>query len=143
MDPGQHDYRRGEKHGEKEQEKQQEKGRGFDEKHRRNPLGLLSLGILVIWLGVFILLQQNVDAFANDKGWGVFFWGGGAIVFLEILARLVVPKWRRSVIGSFVWGAVWLGIGFGLWFDNWAIIGPLVLIAAGLAILLGRLVPRR
>ena len=148
MDPQQrghyHDEKHDEKHGEKEQEKQQEKSRGVDEKYKRNPLGLLSLGVLIVWLGVSLLIQQNVSSIGSgDKGWAVFFWGGAVIIFGEIVARLAVPKWRRSVVGSFIWGAIWVGIGFGLWFQNWTIIGPLVLIAVGVAILYGRLVPRR
>ncbi|MCL5735524.1 MAG: hypothetical protein M1274_08035 [Actinobacteria bacterium] len=147
MDPEQRGQRRDEKqdekHGEKEQEKQQEKGKGFDEKYKRNPLGVLSLGVLLIWLGITFLLQNTGVISDSEKGWAVFFWGGAVIIFAEIFARLAVPRWRRSVMGSFIWGAVWLGVGFGLWYENWEIIGPLVLIAVGVGILVGRLMPRR
>ena len=73
----------------------------------------------------------------DEKGWAVFAWGGAVIIFTEALLRLAVPKWRRSVMGSFIWGAVWAGVGFGLWFDEWEVIGPIVVIAIGVALLLG------
>ena len=134
---------RGEKQDEKEQEKKQEKGGGLDEKYRRDPLGFVSWALLIIWLGVTLLLQ-NLDVIEeNDRGWAIFAWGGGVIIFAEALLRLAVPRLRRSVVGSFIWGAIWVGVGFGLWYDKWEIIGPIVIIAVGVAILAGRLLPRR
>ncbi len=132
-----------EKQGEKEQEKQQEKGQGLDEKYRRNPLGFVTFAILVIWLGITLLLQNAGVISTSDHGWAIFFWGGGALILAVALLRLAVPRWRRPIVGSVVWGAIWLGIGFGLWYGNWEIIGPIVIIAVGVAILLGRLAPRR
>lgn len=149
MDPEQDDQRRGEKqdekHNEKEQEKQQEKGRGMDEKYRRNPLGFVTWALLVIWLGVTLLLQnKGVGVFADDRqAWAVFAWGGAAIIIVEALIRLAVPRWRRSVVSSFIWGAIWAGVGFGLWYGDWEIIGPVVIIAIGVGILASRLAPRR
>jgi hypothetical protein len=143
MDPEQYNQNRGEKQDEKGQEKQQEKGQGLDEKYKRNPLGFISMALIVIWLGVTLLLQ-NMDVIADgDKGWAIFFWGGGVIIFAEALLRLAIPRFRRSLVGSFVWGAIWLGVGFGLWYDKWEVIGPIVLIAIGVAVLAGRLLPRR
>jgi hypothetical protein len=46
-------------------------------------------------------------------------------------------------MGSFIWGAVWIGVGFGLWYGEWEIIGPIVIIAVGVGMLAGRLVSRR
>lgn len=141
--PGPRDQGNDEKQAEKEREKREEKGRGLDEKYRRNPLGFVSFALIVIWLGVTLLLQ-NLDVFAEaDQGWAVFFWGGGAIILIEALVRLAAPRFRRPLVAAFVWGAIWLGVGFGLWFHEWEIIGPAVIIAIGVAILLGRLAPRR
>lgn len=143
-DPGR--QYRGEKQDEKEQEKRREKGGGLDEKYRRNPAGFVGWVILLIWLGVNLLLQNlEVGVFGEDDGkeWAVFFWGGAVIIFAEVLARMAVPRWRTAPMGALVWGAIWAGVGFGLWYDKWAIIGPIVIIAVGLAILLGRLLPRR
>jgi hypothetical protein len=131
-----------EKQGEKEQEKQQEKGAGMDEKYHRNPLGFVSWALIIIWLGVTLLLQ-NVVFDDNDKAWGVFAWGAGVIIIAEALLRLTMPRWRRGITGSLIWGAIAVGVGFGLWFGNWEIIGPIVVIAVGVGILLSRILPRR
>lgn len=149
MDPEQSGPSRGgkqyEKQGEKEQEKQQEKGQGLDEKYRRDPLGFVTFALLIIWLGVTLLLRElEVGVMTEeDQAWAIFAWGAGGLFFAEALLRMAVPRWRRSVGGSFVWGTIAIGVGFGLWFDKWEVIGPIVLIAVGLAILTGRLVRRR
>ena len=143
MSPEQYGQNRNEKQDEKQQEKEQEKGQGLDEKYRHNPLGFVSFGLLIIWLGVNLLLRNAGVITDNDPGWAVFLWGGGVIIFAGAFLRLFVPAWRRPVIGSFIWGAIWVGAGFGLWYDNWEVIGPIVIIAIGVAILAGRLAPRR
>ncbi len=137
MAPDQYDQRHDQKHDEKRQEK------GVDEKYRRNPLGTLSLALLIVWLGVILLLQNTHTIKVSEHGWAIFFWGGGGIILAESILRLSVPHWRRSVMGSFIWGAIWIGVGFGLWFGTWDVIGPLILIAVGLAILAGRFTRRR
>ena len=137
------DEKQDEKEQEKQQEKQQEKGRGLDEKYRRNPLGFVSFALLVIWLGVTLLLQNSGVIESSDRGWALFMWGGGALILIGALVRVAVPRFRRPVMGGFVWGAIWVGVGFGLWFDRWEVIGPIVIIAIGVAILAGRLVRKR
>jgi hypothetical protein len=141
--PPRRDEKADEKQNEKEQEKQQEKGQGMDEKYRRNPLGFVTFALLLIWLGVALLLQ-NADVIPNDRqGWAVFAWGAGGLILVEGMIRLAIPRFRRSLMGTFVWGAIGVGVGFGLWFDRWEFIGPIVIIAIGVAILAGRLLPRR
>jgi hypothetical protein len=134
---------RGEKQDEKEQEKKQEKGEGLDEKYRRDPLGFVGFALLIIWFGVTLLLQ-NLDVIGeNDKGWAVFAWGAAVIFIGEVLLRLAVPRWRRSVGSSLVVGIIATGVGFGLWYENWDLMWPIVIIAVGVALLAGRLVRRR
>jgi hypothetical protein len=141
--PERRDEKQDEKQGEKEREKKQEKGGGLDEKYHRNPLGFVSFALIIIWLGVSLLLM-NADVITDtSEGWAIFVWGGGVIILAEALLRLAIPRFRRPVVGSFVWGAIWIGVGFGLWYGNWEVIGPIVIIAIGVAILVGRLVPRR
>jgi hypothetical protein len=146
VDPGQNDQSRGVPRHEKEekgQEKQEEKGQGLDEKYRRDPVGFVAFALLIIWLGVFLLLQnQNILA-DDNKGWAIFAWGAAGIFLVAILVRLAAPRWRQPLGGAFVPTVIAVGVGFGLWTDDWAIIGPIVLIAVGIAIVVGRLVPRR
>jgi hypothetical protein len=131
---------------EKGQEKQEEKGKGPDEKYERNPLGFIIFAIDLFWLGVYLLLR-NRHVFADtDQSWAYLVWGIAALGAVEIVIRLMVPRWRRAVTGTFVWTVIWAGVGFGLWTNNdndWEIIGPVVIIAVAVAMVLGRLIPRR
>jgi len=143
MDPVDPSQKRGEKGEEKEREKGEEKGQNLDEKYRRNPVGFVGFTVLIIWLGV-VLLLQNLEVIADDdRGWAVFAWGAGAILLAQALVRLATPRWRTSVLGTFVWAAILVGVGFGLWFEAWELAGPIVIIAVGVAILAGRFLPRR
>jgi hypothetical protein len=134
---------RHEKQDEKGQEKHQEKGQGMDEKYHRNPLGFVSFGLLVVWLGVTLLLRNAGVFTTDDHGWAMFFWGWGAITLLEAVVRVAVPRFRRSVMAPIIWGAVLLMVGFGLWFDSWKYVWPIAVIAVGVAMLVNRIVPRR
>jgi hypothetical protein len=46
-----------------------------------------------------------------------------------------VPAYRRPVTGSLIFGVILLGIGLGE-VVGWVVIGPLVLIAIGVGVLL-------
>lgn len=129
---------------EKGQEKQDEKGQGPDEKYERNPVGYLMFAVLLFWIGVFFLLRNRHYFPETDRGWAILVWGGAALAFLEIAIRFAVPRFRRALTGTFVWAAILTGVGAGLWTGgDWAIIGPLILIAVGIALIAGRLLPRR
>jgi hypothetical protein len=129
---------------EKGQEKQEEKGRGPDEKYEKNPLGFMVFAVDLCWLGVYLLLR-NRHVFADtDQSWAYLVWGIAALAVVEIVIRLMVPRWRKAITGTFVWAVIWAGVGFGLWTgSDWEIVGPVVLIAVALALVLGRLVPRK
>jgi hypothetical protein len=75
-----------------------------------------------------------------DNPWGLVFIGAGLIVWLEVLIRLVLPQYRRPVVGTFIFGIVLLGIGVGITFgttpEMWGVIFALVIIAVGVSILL-------
>jgi hypothetical protein len=51
---------------------------------------------------------------------------------IEIAIRLLVPEYRRPVLGTFILAVVFFGIGLG----NWELIWPLILIVIGASILL-------
>jgi hypothetical protein len=144
---------------EKEVAKHEEKS--YDEKRRSDPVGAVSWAVFLIWAGV-VLLLHNLDKldilidfvrglniplaelpfelpFVNMEAWQVFFLGAGVIVLLEIIVRLLMPSYRRPIVGSIIWA----GILFGLAIGNLAVIGPVIVIAIGVVILLGRFVRRR
>lgn len=145
-----YDEKRDEKE-EKELRKQQEKS--VDEKWRRDPLGSIVWASIFIWAGV-VLLAANLDAFdlltdlferlpfdIGDlpfrisiiplEGWAVFWVGAASILFIEVIVRLLVPEYRRPILGTLVLSIVFLGIGLG----TWACVLPLILIGVGVSLL--------
>ena len=124
-------------HG-KEEEKQAEK---TDEKWRRDPLSAIVWAAILIWIGVALLLGNmglldDVTILGSRvQAWSVGFLGAGLIVLLEAVVRLVMPAYRRAVGGTLIFAAVLLGVGLGE-IVGWVLIGPLVLIALGVSVLL-------
>jgi len=124
-----------EKEHEKEHEKEEEKS--WDEKWRRDPLSAVVWAAILIWAGV-ALLAENMGLLARFgwlDAWGLIFVGAGVIVLLEVVVRLIVPAYRRAVGGTLVFAAILLGVGLGE-IVGWILIGPLVLIALGVSVLL-------
>jgi hypothetical protein len=125
-----------------------------NEKDRRDPLGAISSAAFLIWAGVVLLLNNLGQAviltsvldrlnvpemwlpfnlpFVDLRVWQAFFLGWAVIVLAEALIRTLVPIYRWNVVGNLFWAGILLGITLG----RWAIIGPAVLIAIGLAVLI-------
>jgi len=136
-----------EKFDEKEQEKREEKSpeeKNWDEKYRRDPLGSIIWACILIWAGL-VFLASNLgwlkfraipglpEAFSSEP-WSLILIGAGVIVLIEIAIRLLVPDYRRPIIGSLFLAIILIGIGLGNLF-NWNITGALILIALGLMII--------
>ena len=140
-----------EKFDEKELEKQEEKSadeKNYEEKYRRDPLGSIVWALILMWVGI-VLLAQNMGyleqwglrlkfadlpfevPFIGDS-WSLIFLGIAVIVFIEIIIRLLIPDYRRPLMGSVVFFIVCIGLAFG----SWEFIWPLILIAIGASILL-------
>ncbi len=108
--------------------------------HRNSPPGLV-FGLLLVLLGVVFFL--SVQGFVSwGDWWKYFIIGLGAILVLDVLVRYVLGARRGAMFGRFITGLILASVGvvflFGL--GKW---WPLILIAAGLAILLGALFRRR
>lgn len=147
-----------EKHEKDEKERSKHEEKTYEEKGRRDPLGSLIWALVLIWAGV-VFLADNLgllDAasetltgifgrepsevpidfpFLPVEAWGLFFFGLAVLLFTEVLVRLLVPAYRRPVVGTIILAAVFLGLSIG----NWSVIWPVALIAAGLALLFGNL----
>jgi uncharacterized membrane protein len=52
-----------------------------------------------------------------------------------VAVRLIVPAYRRPIIGSLIFGVILLGIGLGE-LTRWDVVGALILIAIGVGVLL-------
>jgi hypothetical protein len=73
--------------------------------------------------------------FERLEAWSIIFIGAGLIVLLGVVVRLLVPAYRRPLTGSLIFGVILLGIGLGE-VVGWVAIGPLILIAIGVGVLL-------
>jgi hypothetical protein len=140
-----------EKQFDEKNEKELEK---HDEKtEERDRLSSIAWAFALMWAGL-VFLASNMGWFeqlgldvntrwgfmplANWRSFGV--WnliaiGAGAIFLIEAVARLVLPAYRRDIVGSFIGAAVLLMLGFGGWI-NWQIIWPFLVIIAGISILI-------
>ncbi|OGO25184.1 MAG: hypothetical protein A2W33_09720 [Chloroflexi bacterium RBG_16_52_11] len=144
-----------EKSDEKEMEKREEKDeksreeKSWDEKWRRDPISAIVWAILFIWVGV-VLLADNLDLLApwldnlaqstgltfigEMEAWEVILVGGGLIVLVEVIVRLLMPQYRRAVGGTIFFAILLISVGLGN-VIGWEVVGPLIFIALGLSIL--------
>ncbi len=125
-------------------EKQEKDQGGWDEKWRRDPVDAAMWAMLLVWAGL-VLLAANLgwfDGIEQLEAWSIGFLGAGAIVLLVAVFRLLVPAYRRPLGGNLIFAAVLIGIGLGD-IVGWVVIGPIVLIAIGVGILLTGLLRRR
>jgi hypothetical protein len=134
------------KHEEKSTEEKSSDEKTYEEKYRRDPLGTLIWAFILIWAGVvwlgnnfgfldrirFGFNQLPFDFPVKTEVWTIFFLGAGVILLIEVVIRLVVPEYRRPVMGTFILAVVFFGVGLG----NWNLIWPLVLIVIGVSILM-------
>ena len=133
-----HHDEKDEKEEEKEYEKEHEKEEeSWDEKWRRDPVNAVGWAFTLIWAGLVLLMDNlgYLDRFDPLDAWDLIFIGAGAIMLLQVLIRLLVPSYRRPVIGTLVLAVVLLAIGLGDLLPV-GIIWPVILILLGVSILL-------
>ncbi len=125
---------------EKNQEKNNEKGTGFDiEKNEfwgdiapNDQLSQFVWGGMVLWAGIVFLMGLS-------SPWSWIIGGAGALLLVDVAARLAIPQFRARPGARLVMGVVLLMIGLGLGV-SFASIWPLILIAIGASMLISRMV---
>ena len=146
-----------EKELQKHDEKDEKEEKTVEEKSRQDPVGAMVWAATLIWAGL-VLLANNLgwlDSLGirlGDRGvdlpfeveewagtWQVFFLGAGALVLIGVIARLLLPEYRRPILGNLIWAIVLFGLAMG----EWQLIWPLILIAVGVSILFGGIIRRR
>jgi hypothetical protein len=135
-----------EKEEEKHHEKQQPEKR-WDEKWRRDPIGSLTWPLILIWAGVVLLLEnlgllRDVGTLGRIDVWSLIFAGAGVIVLVMVVIRYLMPEYRRPLTGNIILGFFFLGIGLGE-ILGWEIVWAIIIIAIGVALLLGGLLRRQ
>jgi hypothetical protein len=153
------DQRHEEKELQKRDEKREEKApeeKNWDEKYRRDPVGMIVWAAILIWAGLVLLAgnlglldvlvrrpsDQAWGVLAAAGAWGIVFIGAGIIVLLGIAYRLAVPAQRRPITGAVILAIVLIAIGLGNLTD-WNIVWPLIVVAIGLSIVIGAFTRRR
>jgi hypothetical protein len=139
-----------EKFDEKQMEKTEEKTpeeKSWDEKWRRDPLSAMIWAAIFIWAGAVFLLSNlgYLDFIIKPQGdawwlrlteaWSVVLLGAGVILLVEVAIRLLVPVYRKPVMGTVIFAMILIGLGLGD-LVNWGIIWAVILIILGGSILI-------
>lgn len=128
---------------EKEEEKRGEKeemGGGWG----RDPVSGVLWALFLIAVGVILLAEsQGFITWEQFGGvWNLIFLAAGLMLLVEAVVRLLIPAYRRPVLGTLIGGIVLIAIGLG-GITGFNLTFPLILIGIGLAILLGGLLRGR
>jgi hypothetical protein len=142
------DEKEREKNDEKTEEKEEEKS--WEEKWQRDPLNRITWAAIFIWAGIVFLLSNlgYLDSLLHrtfdltgisylDKviqAWPLVLVGAGVILLIGVLIRLLVPAYRKPILGQVILAIIFIGIGMGD-LVNWGIIWAVILIVAGIAII--------
>lgn len=123
-----------EKQEEKDEKERHEKS---EEGWRRDPLSSVAWALILIWAGLVLLAQTNglFLRFERLGPWSLIFAGAGVILLLEAALRVLVPAYRRPVVGTVIFGIILLAISLGD-LVSWNIIWPVVIIGIGVVLLL-------
>jgi len=122
----------------KDEKDEKDRGGNWDEKWRRDPIDAAGWALILIWAGLALIADNlgYLDRFDTRlETWGLIFAGAGVIVLLQVLIRLVVPAYRRPIVGSVIFAVILLGIGLGD-LVGWSMIWAVGLIVIGAAYLL-------
>jgi hypothetical protein len=111
---------------EEKNEEKEEKGQGWG----RDPLGGVVAALILISVGIVFLAQTLGYIEWNQFGgiWNLIFIAIGLVLLFEVIVRLLVPAYRRPVLGTVIGACVMLAIGLG------GILGSMSVLAVGLIV---------
>jgi hypothetical protein len=145
---GENDEKSSEKEREKQAEKTEEKSP--EEKWQRDPLNTVTWAAILIWAGL-VFLASNLgwlDSLVSRTGaisgwdwldslsqaWPLVLIGAGVILLIQVLIRLLVPSYRKPVLGTIILALIFIAIGLGD-LINWGIVWAVILIILGVSII--------
>ncbi len=126
---------------EEKEEKEEEKTEK-EEKWTRDPLSGVTWALILIVAGAILLVESLGILLWYGSAWNVILVAAGLILLLQAALRLVVPAYRRPVLGTLVFAFILLSIGLGGFLGR-GVTWPLFLIIAGLAIIISGLLKGR
>ena len=118
-------------HGEREWDKGEQWSGG-------DALGPIVWGLIIIFAGLaFAAVNLGMYPWLTwENVWSVIFIGAGLLFALEVIIRILIPTYRRPIRGRIILAFVALAIGLG-GLIGWEVTWPLIIIAVGLAIVIG------
>jgi hypothetical protein len=125
---------------EKEEKDRHEHQEKEEKEQHRDPLSSVMGAFILILAGVILLAESQGWVTWDQFGglWNLFFVGIGLVMLLEAVLRLMLPAYRRPILGQVIGGIILLAIGLG-GVTGFQLTGPVILIGIGLAILIGGL----
>jgi hypothetical protein len=133
--------RKDEKHEKQEKDEKDSGQREWDKGEQwtgGDALGPLVWGLIIILTGL-VLAAANLGMYpwlTWENAWSYIFLGAGLLFLLEIVLRMLMPTYRRPIRGRIILAFVALAIGLG-GLVGWELTWPFVIIAVGLAIIVG------
>ena len=127
-----------------EKEEKEEKDRGEREWDKGeqgsggDALGPLVWGLIVILAGL-AMAAVNFGIYpwlTWENVWAFIFVGAGVLFLLEVILRILLPAYRRPIRGRLILAFVALAVGLG-WLVGFELTWPFIIIAVGLAIIIG------
>jgi hypothetical protein len=118
-------------HGEREWDKGEQWSGG-------DALGPIIWGLIIIFAGLaFAAVNLGMYPWLEwENVWSVIFIGAGLLFILEVIIRILLPSYRRPIRGRIILAFVALAIGLG-GLIGWEVTWPLIIVAVGLAIVIG------
>jgi len=138
----QEEYRRKNEKQEKEEKEEKDRGEREWDKGEQwtggDALGPLVWGLVIIFAGLaFAAINLGMYPWLTwDNVWSVIFIGAGLLFLLEVILRILMPTYRRPIRGRIILAFVALAIGLG-GIIGWEVTWPLIIIAVGLAVIIG------
>jgi hypothetical protein len=101
-------------------------------------LGPIIWGLIIIVAGLaFAAVNLGMYPWLTwENVWSVIFIAAGLLFILEVIVRILMPTYRRPIRGRIILAFVALAIGLG-GLIGWEVTWPLIIIAVGLAIVIG------
>lgn len=133
-----------EKDQEKRDDRREKEEKNYEEKWRRDPVSAVGWAVFLVWIGL-VFLASNLEWILIAPPlelWHLIVGGAGVILLGEVVFRLLMPTYRRPVIGTLIAGLVLLAVGIGgVW--DWDLVWPAILIILGVTLLVRGVFRRR